>query len=85
MQTAVSEAEEERYAGLQQMALDFVRNGEIELHSSMLEAGMPVNLSDAKGNSLLMNESPCAPRAEARRAARGPACGGAPGPAWKGR
>jgi hypothetical protein len=43
------------------MALDFALNGEIEPLASMLEAGMPVNLSDAKGNSLRMNKSPCAP------------------------
>jgi hypothetical protein len=54
MQTAVSEAEEKRYAELQQLALDFARKGEIEPLASTLEAGMPVNLSDAKGNSLFM-------------------------------
>ena len=54
MQTTVTEAEEKRYAELQQMALDFARNGEIEPLTAMLDAGMPANLSDAKGNSLLM-------------------------------
>jgi uncharacterized protein len=39
METTVTEAEEKRYAELQQIALD---------------AGLPVNLSDARGNSLLM-------------------------------
>jgi ankyrin repeat protein len=50
----ITEAEEQRYAELQQMALDFARNGEIEPLAAMVGAGMPVNLSDAKGNSLLM-------------------------------
>ena len=54
MQTIVTEAEEARYAELQSMALDFARNGETEPLASMLDAGLPVNLSDAKGNSLLM-------------------------------
>jgi len=54
MQTILNEAEEQRYAELQQMALDFARNGEVEPLAAMLEAGLPVNLSDAKGNSLLM-------------------------------
>jgi ankyrin repeat protein len=54
MQTTVTAAEEQRYAQLQRMALDFARDGETEPLASMLEAGLPVNLSDAKGNSLLM-------------------------------
>lgn len=36
------------------MALDFARKGETSLLQSMLEAGLPVNLSNHKGNSLLM-------------------------------
>jgi ankyrin repeat protein len=36
------------------MALDFVRKGETDCLAPMLDAGMPVNLSDEKGNSLLM-------------------------------
>jgi ankyrin repeat protein len=54
MQTTVTEAEEQRYAELQRLALDFARDGETEPLASMLEAGLPVNLSDVKGNSLLM-------------------------------
>jgi uncharacterized protein len=54
MQTTVTEAEEKHYAGLQQMALGFARNGETKHLAAMLHAGLPVNLSDAKGNSLLM-------------------------------
>jgi ankyrin repeat protein len=50
----VVEAEEARYAELQQMALDYVRAGQIEPLAPMLRAGLPVNLSDTKGNSLLM-------------------------------
>lgn len=50
----LSAAEEERYAELQQMALGFARNGETGCLLSMLDAGLPINLSDHKGNSLLM-------------------------------
>ncbi|RYD22880.1 MAG: ankyrin repeat domain-containing protein [Verrucomicrobiaceae bacterium] len=55
--TAASEitpAEEARYAQLQRMALDAARTGDVELLVPMLDAGMPVNLADEKGNSLLM-------------------------------
>ena len=51
MQTVVTEAEEKRYAELQQMALAFARNGETEPLASMLDAGLPVNLSDANSSS----------------------------------
>src|SRR5260370_42143060 len=54
MQTIATEAEEGRYATLQQMALDFARNGETEPLVEMIRHGLPVNLADAKGNSLLM-------------------------------
>jgi len=54
MQTIVTEAEEKRYAELQRMALDFARNGETESLVEMIHHGLPVNLSDQKGNSLLM-------------------------------
>jgi ankyrin repeat protein len=47
-------AEEKRYAELQQMALEFARNGETELLAAMLQHGLPQNLADAKGNTLLM-------------------------------
>ncbi len=46
--------EETRYAELQLMALNAAREGNTELLGAMLEAGMPANLVDAKGNSLLM-------------------------------
>jgi ankyrin repeat protein len=46
--------EERRYAELQAMALDAARQGETGLLVSMLDAGMPVELHDEKGNSLLM-------------------------------
>ena len=52
--TATSATEEARYAELQQTALDFARTGETEPLSEMLRHGLPVNLADAKGNSLLM-------------------------------
>lgn len=46
--------EEKRYAELQRMALDFARAGDTESLEPMLEAGLPVNLADHKGNTLLM-------------------------------
>ena len=46
--------EEARYAELQQMALDFARAGDTDQLAPMLDAGMPVNLADPKGNTLLM-------------------------------
>ncbi len=46
--------EEQRYGELQRMALDAARQGDMETLRPMLEAGMPVNLADEKGNSLLM-------------------------------
>ncbi len=51
---SISDQDETRYAELQHLALDFARKGEVESLEGMLDAGMPVNLSDAKGNSLLM-------------------------------
>jgi ankyrin repeat protein len=39
---------------LQAMALDLARNGEIEALEAMVAAGLPVNLADHKGNTLLM-------------------------------
>jgi ankyrin repeat protein len=50
-----TEAEEQRYAELQLDALDCARRGDRDdLLATMLRAGMPVNLSDHKGNTLLM-------------------------------
>ena len=54
MQITVTAAEESRYAELQQLALDFARQGETESLAAMLRHGLPVNLADTKGNSLLM-------------------------------
>jgi len=50
----ITEAEEARYVELQRMALDFARAGDAESLAPMLEAGLPVNLADAKGQTLLM-------------------------------
>jgi ankyrin repeat protein len=46
--------EEQRYAELQAMALDAARHGELDALKPMLRAGMPANLRDEKGNTLLM-------------------------------
>jgi hypothetical protein len=51
---AVTESEERRYAELQALALDLARRGETEMLVEMVAHGLPVNLSDARGNSLLM-------------------------------
>jgi len=52
--SVITSAEEDRYAELQRMALEAARKGDPALLAPMLEAGMPVNLTDEKGNSLLM-------------------------------
>lgn len=49
-----AESEKARYANLQQIALDFARNGETAQLAKMLEYGLTPNLCDLKGNSLLM-------------------------------
>ena len=43
-----------RYEELQVIALDFARTGKTQDLKAMLQAGMPVNLCDHKGNSLIM-------------------------------
>lgn len=43
-----------RYAELQMLALGYARSGETDTLVSMLDAGLPVNLCDEKGNTLLM-------------------------------
>lgn len=50
----LSAQEEARYAELQALALDLARNGETHILQNMIEHGLPINLSDAKGNTLLM-------------------------------
>lgn len=42
------------FAELQRMALDAARQGDTEMLAPMIEAGLPVELKDGKGNSLLM-------------------------------
>src|SRR5260221_14551752 len=54
MLTMIGESDERRYAELQQLALDHARHGETEALEAMLRHGLPVNLSNAKGQSLLM-------------------------------
>jgi hypothetical protein len=54
MNFELTPVEEQRYAELQQLALDFARRGAVRELTSMLDHGLPVNLSDLKGNSLLM-------------------------------
>jgi ankyrin repeat protein len=43
-----------RYEELQVFALDFARTGKTQDLKAMLQSGMPVNLCDHKGNSLIM-------------------------------
>jgi|TARA_R110002050_G_scaffold109980_2_gene221817 ankyrin repeat protein len=50
----VSPEEQKRYEELQFMALEFARRGQTEDLKAMLDVGMPANLCDHKGNSLLM-------------------------------
>lgn len=52
--SAPTPAEEQRYAELQLMALDFARRGDTGNLGAMLRAGLPANLADHKGNTLLM-------------------------------
>ncbi|MBK1835118.1 ankyrin repeat domain-containing protein [Roseibacillus ishigakijimensis] len=54
MTESISPAEEARYAELQQHALDLARTGQTDELISMLAVGLPLNLADEKGNSLLM-------------------------------
>ncbi|KFL34262.1 MULTISPECIES: ankyrin repeat domain-containing protein [unclassified Sulfurospirillum] len=49
-----SQQEEARYVELQAMALDFARHGQSDILESMLKSGLHVNVSDTKGNTLLM-------------------------------
>lgn len=54
MNMNITPDEEQRYAELQAMALDFAREGDASALELMLRAGMPVNLTDHKQNTLLM-------------------------------
>lgn len=54
LETVITEAEEKRYAELQLLALDAARGGDSLMLASMVRAGLPVNLQDHKGNTLLM-------------------------------
>ncbi|WP_044417097.1 ankyrin repeat domain-containing protein [Halarcobacter anaerophilus] len=54
MEVLLTKDEEQRYEQLQHMALNFARSGETKTLKSMISAGINVNLSDEKGNSLLM-------------------------------
>ncbi len=51
---SLTEEEEKRYAELQLMAVDMARSGDTAELEKMLIAGLPINLCDSKGNSLLM-------------------------------
>ncbi len=46
--------EENRYAELQLLALEMARTGDTVELEKMIIAGLPINLRDGKGNSLLM-------------------------------
>ena len=53
-QTEITPEELQRYEQLQQQALDFARAGDTDALELMVQAGLPADLSDHKGNSLLM-------------------------------
>ncbi len=54
MTQLISRVEEDRYAQLQLMALDYAREGEIDELKAMLQHGLSVNLCTHKDDSLLM-------------------------------
>ncbi|MEX2381696.1 MAG: ankyrin repeat domain-containing protein [Opitutales bacterium] len=54
MTSDITPEEEQRYAELQQLALDYARQGETSELEPMLDAGLSPNLADHKSNSLLM-------------------------------
>lgn len=49
-----STSELQRFAELQEIALNAARTGDVEMLKPMLDAGLFVDLQDEKGNSLLM-------------------------------
>lgn len=54
MNMPLTDVEEKRYAELQLVALECARHGDTETLDGMLRHGLPANLSDTKGQSLLM-------------------------------
>jgi len=54
MTQSISRFEEDRYAELQRMALEYAREGECDNLELMIKHGMSVNLSTHKDDSLLM-------------------------------
>lgn len=50
----VSQEEKARFNELYQMAFDFARNNEFETLLKMIDAGLSPNLTNEKGDSLLM-------------------------------
>lgn len=50
----LSADEERRYTELQNMALDFAREGDTDTLQSMVKSGLPIELKDSRGNTLLM-------------------------------
>lgn len=53
-ETTTDAAGETRYAELQALALDYARDGETAALAAMLAAGLPANLRNGKGHTLLM-------------------------------
>lgn len=51
---SITKKEEEQYVELQRVALNYARKGETYELYKMLQAGMPVNLANEKGQTLLM-------------------------------
>jgi ankyrin repeat protein len=54
MNALLTQAEEARYLELQSLALDFARTGNTTELGAMVRHGLPVNLADPKGNTLLL-------------------------------
>ena len=54
MDTSISEDEKARFKELCLMAFDFARTDEFETLAKMIDAGLDVNLTNDKGDSLLM-------------------------------
>lgn len=54
MNEQITKEEEKRYEELCQMAFNMARSDECEELEKMINAGLPINLKNHKGNSLLM-------------------------------